>query len=146
MFSGKKLFQINKITKRFSHFFSINCNHIVVHPVVNRHTIITCIALGYFSFMMWKHKIHTSSMYVKCFTKIFLSHSRTFHMPSRKTFSPRRRPSHNMLLRCFLPYCKIYRILFFRLFVKLSSALYSILKVSSRQYSIWIFFIVLTYI
>ena len=146
MVSCKKLFQINKIAQRFSHFLSVNGNHIVVHPIF--HTVLaqSRFILGNLTFVVRKHQIHSTTVYIKLFAQVFSSHSRTFQMPSRKTLTPRCFPMHNVLWRCFFPQCKIYASTFFSLSIQLTCCFEHVVNISARKYAIVIDCIVFLHI
>src|SRR5690242_21894612 len=82
-----------------SHFFPVDGYHIIVHPVFSRRGMIANSALCYFTFMVRKHKVHSSSMNIKARPEVFCSHCRAFNMPSWKTFAPWAFPTHDVLRR-----------------------------------------------
>src|ERR1035437_131525 len=84
-----------------------------MHPVMNCFFTECSSGLGYLAFMMRKHKIHSTSVNIKLFTKIFDTHGRTFQVPSGETITPWRWPSHKVIRAGLFPDSKIEWISFF---------------------------------
>ena len=77
-----------KVPKRFRHFLRVNCHKTIMNPVA----YITCsasgTALSYFIFMVGKHKIHPSTMYIERIPQIRRTHGTTLYMPTRPSRTP----------------------------------------------------------
>ncbi|MPM64404.1 hypothetical protein SDC9_111290 [bioreactor metagenome] len=131
MISGKELLESNKIPQRFTHFLSVDSDHIVMHPVLHRIFSKGCARLGNFTLMVGKHQVHSTSMNIEFFTEIFRSHGRTFHMPSGEAFAPRSVPAHNVFRRSLFPQCKIYAATFLALSIEVTCSLKHIINISS---------------
>src|SRR5665648_327528 len=76
MIAAEKLFQRNGVSERFTHFLSVQGNHVVVHPVANGRFPMGCLSLSHFSFMVRKSQIHSSTMNIKCITPVSYTHLR----------------------------------------------------------------------
>src|SRR3954468_24770928 len=85
---------LNDIIIAFSHFFTVDGNHIVMQPITGGRNMIANGTLGYFRFMMRKLKVHTAPMNVELLTQVFGTHRRALNVPAGKAFSPRTLPSH----------------------------------------------------
>ena len=90
-----------------------------------------CDCLSNFTFMMRENQVHTTTVDIKVFTQIFLSHRRTFAMPSGETITPRRRPAHDMFRLCTLPKSKVYRVMLLFLSVEGTRRIDHILDIPS---------------
>src|SRR4051812_1921285 len=107
MSTRKQFGRQERIAQRLAHLLSINSKHVRMHPVFNRIFPRCTFRLSDLAFVMWELEIHSSTVYVERLTKIFCTHHRTFNMPSRKSISPRRWPSHDVRRGGFLPKCKV---------------------------------------
>src|SRR5665647_798927 len=97
MIATKHLSKCDLVFITLTHFFSIHCYHIIVHPVFCRRSMIANGTLCYLTFMVRKHQVHSATMNIKPCSQIFCSHGRTFYMPTRETFYPWAFPSHNAM-------------------------------------------------
>jgi len=88
----QKILYVNNIPQRFRHFLSVDSKKAYVHPIVNKFFSSSCFSLGNFIFMMWKTKIHSSTMDIKRQPQVFCTHRRALYMPSWSSLSPRRIP------------------------------------------------------
>lgn len=99
----EELIERNQITQWFTHFCSVNGNHVVVHPVVNQCRHPAMPPLCYFYLWWGKTRSMPPPWISKCSPKILTSHGGTFAMPSGETIAPRRWPLHDVLRLCALP-------------------------------------------
>lgn len=90
-----------EVSKGFGHFLWVNSDKSIVYPVAYISLLASSTALSNFIFMVWKHKVHTSTMYIKIVTQISCTHGTTFNMPTRSSRSPRTVPEGFPLL-CWL--------------------------------------------
>lgn len=77
-----------EVPKGFRHFLRVNSDKTIVYPVAYI-TLLTCsTALSNFVFMVWKDKVHSTTMYVKRVTQISSTHGAALDMPTRSSRSP----------------------------------------------------------
>ena len=88
MVASKQFTQFNHVVITLSHLLPINRDHIIVQPITCGCFMIAYGTLRYFTFMMRELQIHSATMNIKLFAKIFCTHRRTLYVPSRKTFTP----------------------------------------------------------
>ena len=86
MLTRIELLEGDEIIIRLTHFLTGNRDHIIVHPVVHRVMTKGRARLRNLCLVVGEHKVHATAMDIKLLAKIFRTHSRTFHMPSRETF------------------------------------------------------------
>src|SRR5436190_24377464 len=86
-----------------SHLSAIDGDHIVMYPVANGCMMIADSALRYLTFMVRKHQVHATAVYVKLPPKVLGSHCRTLDMPPRETNTPGTLPTHDMFWRRIFP-------------------------------------------
>ena len=120
----------NEIAQRFTHFLTIDGNHIVVHPVAHHVFALRCHGLCYFTFVVWEHQVHATAVNIKFLAQIFASHCRTFAVPSRESVAPRRRPAHNVFGRCLFPQCEIHLVSLFAHAVELAAGINHIVEIA----------------
>ncbi|MNV51570.1 hypothetical protein D3C71_1436220 [compost metagenome] len=96
--------------------------------------------------MMGCGKVHSSSVNIELFAKVFCTHRRTFNMPSRETFSPWRGPAHQCFWFCFDPKCKIQSSALFILSTQFPGIGQHIFQVSIGQDGIIIFLTIFFYV
>src|SRR5659263_745805 len=118
MSSGKEFIKRDKISKRLTHLLTIDRDQVIVHPVVNRLVSKTCHTLGDLCLVMREKQVKPSSMNIKWFSEVFCTHCRKFGVPAGKTFTPGRRPMHNVFRCRFFPDCKIQSRFFLTLGIK----------------------------
>src|SRR5574344_1620835 len=103
MAAGKEFIQRNEITQTLTHLLSVNGDHIVVHPVMNRLFSLRSHSLRNFAFVVREDQVHSASVYIETLAQVLLTHGSTFAMPSREAIAPGRRPAHNMFRGRTLP-------------------------------------------
>ena len=102
MISREELLQSNEVSKALSHLLTIDRNHVVMHPIVHHLVTLTGNSLGNLTFMVWKYKIHATTMNIEMTAEIFPSHSRTLAMPTWEAYTPWAGPTHDVFgLRLF---------------------------------------------
>lgn len=77
-----------EVPQGLGHFFTVHINKAIMDPITYVAMCTCCATLCNFILMVWKHKIHSSTMYIKCWAQIRSTHSTTFNMPSRPTSTP----------------------------------------------------------
>ena len=142
MITAKHFCKLNYIVVALAHLFTIDGNHIVVHPVAHWRMVIADGTLCNFTFMVRKLQIHATAMDIKFCSQIFGCHCGTFNVPAGKTLAPWACPPHNMLWRCRFPQGKINTFSFFALSFQLTgnhltgAGFKQIIKYPSAQLSI----------
>ncbi len=99
-------------------------------------------ALRYLAFMVWKHQVETTSVYVESLAEIFRAHGGAFEMPSRETFAPRRGPMHYMLRSGLLPEGEIERVALLVLPVERTGGVAQLVDVASGKLAVAMVFVV----
>ena len=89
------------------------------------------LVLGDFALVVREHQVHSAAVDVEFIAEVLCSHDRAFEMPSRETFAPRRRPSHNMLRFSLFPECKVVWRMLVALSVQSSGSFQSVIQSSS---------------
>ena len=65
MTAGKKLVERDKVAIAFAHLFTLNGDHIIVHPVAYQLVPHSGFGLGYLALVVREYEIHPSPVYVK---------------------------------------------------------------------------------
>src|SRR5882724_7874482 len=94
MIATEQLGKFNHVVVTLAHFFTVDGDHVVVHPVPYRAVMVANGALCNFTFVVRKLKVHAAAMYIKLCTQVFCCHGRAFNMPAGKTFAPGACPAH----------------------------------------------------
>ena len=60
--AGKQLIEGDEIAEGFSHFLPVDGEHIVVHPVFHRCTVVARLGLCYFALMVGEQQVHAATV------------------------------------------------------------------------------------
>ncbi len=77
-----------KVAQRFRHFFVINPDKPVMHPVIDEFAVVRTFGLRNLVLMMWKLQILTTAVDVEVFAEVMRTHGRTLDMPARPALAP----------------------------------------------------------
>ena len=103
-----------KIAERFRHFFIIDADETVVHPVVHEGAGMRAFRLGNLILMVRKLQILAAAVNVEMLAEQFGTHGRTFDVPARTAIAPGRSPER-LALFGVLPEHEIKRVLLCRI-------------------------------
>ncbi len=98
-----------EVAQRFGHLLAIHHHHTGVHPVVDVFAVMRAGRLGNLVFMVREHQIGTAAVNIKMVAQLLAVHRRTFNVPARTPFAPRRRPARLALFRHF-PQHEVHRV------------------------------------
>src|SRR6478609_414997 len=107
MFSAEELGKLDYVVVALTHLFPIDGDHVIMDPVTGGHFMIANRALRDLAFVVRELQVHTATMDVELITQVFLTHRRAFDMPSRKPFTPRALPAHDVFRWRIFPERKI---------------------------------------
>ena len=88
MSTAEHLRQGNEITQTLTHLLSIDGYHIVMHPIMHTFSMAASHILGYLTFVVREHQVHSTTVYVKFASQVLLPHHRALQMPARETLAP----------------------------------------------------------
>ena len=142
MVTGEELLEGDEVTQRLTHLLAVDCNHIVVHPILRRVVTQSRCRLRDLALVVGEHQVHTSAVDIETLTEVLGAHCRTLHMPTGETIAPRRGPTHNMLGCSLLPEGKVVRVTLIALTIELASVGHDILKVTTRKDTIAVLLVI----
>ena len=90
--AGGEVFERVKIAERLGHLPAIDEEVRDVEPVRGEVAATGALALGDFVFVVRENQIDAAGVEVERLAEVFLDHRRTFEMPARAAFAPRRGP------------------------------------------------------
>ena len=146
MTAREKLIERDEIIVALAHFLAGNGDHVVVHPIVHHGMSLRGLRLCDFTLMVWEHQVHTSTVNVKFFAKIFAPHGCALAVPARKSVAPWRGPTHDMSWAGFLPKCEIHLVAFFAHTIEFAASIADFLEVAAGENAIFIVFVVLHHV
>ena len=96
--------------------------------------------------MVREDQVHATPVDIEMLSQVFLTHRRTFAMPSGETVAPRRRPAHDMFRLCTFPEGEVDGVMFLVLAVQRTGRVQHILDITARKDTVIMIFVVFLYV
>jgi hypothetical protein len=78
-----------EVTQGFRHFFVVDPDKTVVHPVIDESTLVRPFRLGDFVFVVRELQILPATVNIEVLAENFRAHRRAFNVPARSPLTPR---------------------------------------------------------
>ena len=98
--------QQEEVTQGLGHFFMIDGNKAVMHPVPGHGLAKTALALSDFVFMVGKNQVKAAAVDIEAFSQIFIGHGGAFDMPAGTALAPGAFPG-GLAGFCLFPQSKV---------------------------------------